>query len=97
MSLVQRVNVGRQHSLADQTMARTQTMAKRLGLRRGHLVRLGVWPLVERTYARLARNKPIPPLGRREWEVLDEHLRPEVRMLEAMLERELGIWLQPPG
>jgi len=88
----QPVNTGRRHSFADEAMARAQTLVKKVGLKRGHLVNLGLWSPVERTYARLARGKPIPPLRERDWDILDRYLQPELTRLEALLGRDLGVW-----
>lgn len=94
--LEQRVNVGRQHGMVDEAMVRTQTLVKKMGLTRGHLVKLGLWSPVERAYARLAKSRPIPPLDAADWDLLDEHLRSEVRRLESLLDRDLGVWLVRP-
>jgi hypothetical protein len=94
--LEQRVNQGRQHSLADEALARGQTIAKRLGLTRGHLVKLKLWTIVDRTYTQLAKNRPLPSMTAEEWDLLDLHLRPEVRRLETLTGRDLGAWLVRP-
>ncbi len=94
--LEQRVNEGRQHSMVDEALARTQTLVKKMGLTRGHLVKLGVWSAVERTYAQLAKSRPLPELSGDEWDLLDHHLRPEVRRVEGLLGRDLSVWLVRP-
>ncbi|HEX6221051.1 MAG TPA: sulfotransferase [Acidimicrobiia bacterium] len=94
--LEQAVNIGRKHSAADEAMARAQTLVKRMGLRRGHLVDLGLWTPVERIYSRLARRRPLPSIGERDWEILDEYLRPEVNRLESLFDRDLSRWRVRP-
>jgi hypothetical protein len=95
--LEQPINIGRRHSAEDEALARVQTLVKKMGLRRGHLVNLGLWGPVERAYSRLARRKPLPALGKRDWETLDKYLRPEVDRLETLLDRDLSRWrLSPP-
>jgi hypothetical protein len=94
--LDRRVNTSRQHSMVDEAMARVQTLVRKMGVRRSHLIKLGLWPSIERTYARLAETRPLPDLGRHDWDVLDRHLRPELSRLEALLDRDLSLWRVRP-
>lgn len=94
--LEQAVNIGRKHSAADEAMARAQTLVKRMGLRRGHLIDLGLWTPVERIYSRLAQKRPLPSVGERDWEILDRYLQPEVNRLETLFDRDLSRWRVPP-
>lgn len=96
--LEQPINIGRRHSAPDEALARFQTLVKSMGLKRGHLVNLGLWGPVERVYSRLAKRRPLPALGKNDWDTLDKYLRPEVERLETLLDRDLSRWrVSPPA
>jgi hypothetical protein len=92
-----RVNVGRRESPLDAALFRAQQLAKRWGLKRAHLMRLGLWRPLERTYAWLGRHKPLPPARQEQLLTLDRHLRADVLELQALLGRDLSRWLPRAG
>lgn len=94
--LHQAVNIGRRHSLTDEALARLQTLVKNVGLKRSHLISWGLWSAIERTYARLASNRPIPPMSERDWDILEAYIHPELTQLEELLDRDLSAWKRPP-
>jgi hypothetical protein len=95
--LEQPINIGRRYSAPDEALARVQTLVKKMGLKRGHLVNLGLWAPVERAYFRLARRRPLPALGENDWDTLNKYLRPEVDRLETLLDRDLSRWRMSPS
>lgn len=88
-----RVNEGRRYSLMDQLLDRTQRVAKRLGVKRVHLMRLGLQRPLEHLHRGLADRRPIPKMGSRERAVLNEYLEPEIRQLQNLVDRDLSHWL----
>jgi hypothetical protein len=91
--LLEPINVGRQHSWMDETLNRTQHMVKHLGLTRKHLLKMRLWPVVEKTYGWLGRRHPVPPMTEQDIAILDSHLRPEILRLQDILHRDLSRWL----
>lgn len=92
-SLNSQINVGRRRSSLDVLLAQSQRISKKLGLKRKHLVGLGLWGVLEDIYRRLGKNNPVPAMSSRDMAFLDRRLRPEVTRLEDLLERDLSHWL----
>lgn len=87
------VNPGRTKSTADVALFHIQRIAQRLGLKRGHLLRLGLWSPIEAVWGRLSVRFPRPEASDNDLEVLDLRLREDVLKLEEILGRSLSHWL----
>lgn len=87
----QRVNVGRRPSAAEDWLLRLQKLVKGVGVRRKHLLSLGIWDPLAKVYGWLARRKPTPLPSAEELTVLDGHLRSEVQELSELLERPFRV------
>lgn len=91
--LEDRVNPGRTKSTADVALFHVQRIAQRLGLKRGHLLRLGLWRPIEAVWGRLSVRFPKPEASDNDLEILDLRLREDVLRLEEILGRSLSHWL----
>lgn len=88
-----RVNPGRRRSTVDVVLFRAQRSVQRLGLKRAHLTKLGLWGPIEWAWRRLHVRFPRPEASEADLRVLDVHLREDVHKLENILGRSLSHWL----
>ncbi len=92
-NLNKKVNVSRGYSKSDHVLKKLELFSKVFGLKRKHLVKLGLAGSLDYLYRFLARRNPPPILKDSEKAILDKSIRDEVLELEKLIGRDLSHWL----